>query len=442
MKLRLRVWFASRFTFALLAIAALTFCGAFFPALLWIAAGAAIALGAALVADIAAGPALKEIDVERLESPPFAQQVPATLRYRVANRSAITIRVGLFEEPVAELEYLDDVSVVAPAAGASVDAARALVPLERGNVRLERLYGWYENAWGLLRRRFVLDRPLALRVFPDLSQVERFGKLHARNRTIDAGLRRLRTRGIGAEFESLRDWVPGDAFRSIDWKATARRGKLIVADFEAERNQHVILMLDCGRLMSAHAGQLRKLDYAVAAALSLTSIASLSDDKIGLLAFANSVIAAAPPRPARAAVAELAEMLYDVPARFEESDYERAFSWVRTRAQKRSLIVIFTDMFDPVASGALLSALRTLTARHLVLCVFMNDAAVENALASASESAEHAYRAAVATGLAEERAQTSATLRGFGALVLDVPAERLVTSLVDRYLDIKRRGQL
>jgi uncharacterized protein (DUF58 family) len=288
----------------------------------------------------------------------------------------------------------------------------------------------------------VIEALDSIRVYPDLSAVERYGQLQVRNRLIEAGLRRMQLRGVGSEFESVRDYASGDAFRSIDWKATARRGKLMVVQREVERSQDVMLLLDCGRLMTARIGVQRKLDYAVTAGLSMASIAALASDRVGVVAFARRILVARAPRSTAASVHALADALCDVEPRFEESDYARAFAYLRSHLHRRSLIAIFTDVIDPVAQSTVLAELGTLAKRHVVLCIFMNDAAVNVALARTPHSVSESYQMSVALGLSQERAIAARTLQRSGVIVLDVPADKLSIAAVDEYLRVKSRGLL
>ncbi len=319
---------------------------------------------------------------------------------------------------------------------------RPVTPISRGADELGTLYVWYENALGLVRRRRRIAADEAIRVYPDLSAVERYGRLHVRNRLIEAGLRRMKLRGAGTEFESLREWSDGDAFRTIDWKATARRGKLMVAQHEIERSQNVVLLLDCGRLMTPRIGTGRKLDYAVTAALSLATIAGLASDRVGLVAFAHEILTASAPRSTRSSIAGLSETLYGLEPRFEESNYTRAFAYLRHHLHKRSLIVFLTDVIDPLAQATVMAEVASLSKRHLLICVFMNDAAVSAALSQEPQSVSDAYRANVALGLANERRLARAMLERGGIIVIDVPAKKLTTALIDEYLRVKRRGLL
>jgi uncharacterized protein (DUF58 family) len=441
-RVRLAVWVTPRFLYLLGAIALFAACAPGVALFAPLAIVAGFALAAGTVADAVWGPRRREIDVQRLVGDHLALRVTAELAYAVENRSKRSIRVGILETPVRTLAFTQDEAVgdVPPHARATV--VRLVMPVARGADEFGTLYVWYENRLGLLRRRMTIGAPRAFRVFPDLAAVARYGSLHVRNRLIEAGLRKMRLRGRGTEFEALREWTDGDPFASIDWKATARRGKMMVAHHEIERSQSVMLVLDCGRVMTPRIDEQRKFDYAVTAALSLASIAGLASDRVGVVAFAAEILAASAPRSTRSSIARLTGLLYDLEPRFEEANYALAFSYLRAHLHKRSLIVFLTDVIDPLAQAALLAELGSLARRHVLLCVFMSDAAVSAALAAQPRDVLGAYRASVALGLEDERRSAAAILTRAGAMVIDVPAQKLTVALIDEYLRVKQRGLL
>lgn len=439
---RLPLWFAPRFYYAAAAIAILMAASPVLRPLLYVAVLGAAALVVAAMADLVIGPPRRDLRLTRERSEHFALRVRAQLSYELENRSARLVRAAAIETPVRTLRFDEDETFFEAPPHARALATRPVTPIARGADAFGTMYLWYGNVVGLLRRRVEVPAARAFRVYPDLSAVERYGKLHARNRLIEAGLRRIRLRGQGTEFESLREWSAGDAFRTIDWKATARRGRVMVTQHEVERSQNVMIVLDCGRLMTPRLGEQRKFDYSVTAALSLASIAGLANDKVGLLAFAREIVAASAPRATRSSLAHLSELTYDLEPRFEESNYAKAFTYLRTHLHRRSLIVFFTDVIDPVAQSSVLAELGTLARGHVVVCVFMNDAAVADALATVPQTAPQAYRSAVALGLDRERRAAAATLARAGIITIDVPAAKLTISLIDEYLRIKQRGLL
>ncbi len=442
MPIWLPAWVTARFLWTLAAIALLLALSPGVPLFVTFAIALAVALAAATIADAAAGPPAYSLRVTRMPPQHFALGVRAEIGYRIENRSRRALRLAIIESPARTLHFETDELVAVVPAQSLTTVARFEMPRYRGADELGTLYLWYENSLGLIRRRLRIAAPQSIRVFPDLSAVERYGRLHLRNRTIEAGLRRMKLRGAGTEFESLREWSDGDAFRSIDWKATARRGKLMVAQHEIERSQNLMLLLDCGRLMTPRIDRGRKLDYAVTAALSLATIAGLASDRVGLVAFAREILAASAPRSTRSSIARLTDALYALEPRFEESNYTRAFAYLRHHLHKRSLIVFLTDVIDPISQATVMAEVGSVARHHLLLCVFMNDAAVSGALAQEPRSVAAAFRAEVALGLANERRLAKAMLERAGVIVIDVPAQKLSTALIDEYLRVKRRGLL
>lgn len=441
-RLWLPAWVTPRFLWILALVALLLACAPGLRIFIPLAAFFGAALLLATLIDALLGPRPAQLSVLRAPPEHFALAVSGALRYTVENRSARDVRIGVIETPLRALRLeIDELIGTAPA-HCRTTLERPVMPIERGAAELGRIYFWFENPLGLLRRRRRIEAAQGIRVYPNLAAVERYGTLRARNRLIEAGLRRIQLRGAGTEFESLREWSDGDAFKLIDWKATARRGKLMVAQHEVERSQNIMLLLDCGRLMTPRINGGRKADYAVTAALSLATIAGLASDRVGLVAFAAEILAASAPRSTRSSIARLSEMLYDLEPRFEESNYPRAFSYLRHHLPKRSMIVFLTDVIDPLTQAAVMAEAGSLAAHHVLICVFMNDAAVSDALAVEPRTVAEAYRSNVALGLANERRVAKATLERTGAIVIDVPAKQLTTALINEYLRVKRRALL
>lgn len=436
------IWIGPRGYWALAFVTLLFAASGALPALFIVALAASAVLVATFAVDAFLGPRAAQIEIERIEPQPLSLRRAAAFAYAARNLSRYALRVGIVDSPLALVRYDAD-EVAAPLPPRSqTRIERPVTPIARGRADLGAIYAWYENRLGLLRRRIRSTQQQEVRVYPDLSAVERYGSLHMRNRVIEAGLRRMKLRGAGTEPESVREWTPGDAFRAINWKATARRGRVMVAQYEVERTQNVMIVLDAGRLMTPRVDEQRKFDYAVTAALSVAGVAALASDKVGVVAFAGEVLRAYAPRQSGRSSSRIAAELFDLEPRFEESDYDAAFAYLRTHVHKRSLIVFFTDMLDPVAQSAVLAQMGTLARRHLVVCAFMNDAAIERRLNRDSENAADAYETAVALELREERKTAAAVLSRLGVQVIDVPARALTTALIDRYLQIKQRGLL
>jgi uncharacterized protein (DUF58 family) len=436
------LWLSARGVWALLALAILLAAASVLPGAIALAVVGAAAFAALLAVDVALGPSRRSLRLTRAPADFVALRRPGSLHYRVENRAPTEIRLGILESPAETFAFERESIEARIAARTFVELDLGFEPRERGLVHLSAVYLWVENRIGLLRRRYAVDAPEDVRVFPDFSAIERYGTLARRSTLLEAGMRKLRLRGVGAEFESLREYAPGDAFRSINWKATARRGRLMVEQYEVERSQQVLVLLDAGRLMMPRIGPQRKFDYALTAGLSVARIAQTAGDNVGLVAFASQPVLSIAPRRGAAHVNALARAAYDLQPKLEEPDYETTFSDLKRRYGKRSLVVLFTDIFDPAASAAVLGGLATLVPRHLVMCVLMNDAAIAEALAAPPHAPREAYRTSVAMVLSDERQKAIATLRARGIIVVDVPAAQLTVALLDAYLDVKARGLL
>ncbi|HZT12577.1 MAG TPA: DUF58 domain-containing protein [Candidatus Baltobacteraceae bacterium] len=436
------IWLNSRAYWALAAIALLFAAAGAAAVLVPFAYAAAVGFAVWTIADAVLGPRAAGLRIARSESAPFALRHRSSLDYDVANTGPMPVDAGIIEAPCDLLHYGADEAIARLSARSRMRISRPVTPVARGSAQLRTMYVWFEHPLGALRRRIRIVQPQEIRVYPDLSAVERYGTLHARNRLIEAGLRRMRLRGAGTEVESVRDYAPGDPFRAINWKATARRGRLMSAQYEVERSQNVIVLLDAGRLMTARVGDQRKFDYAVTAALSVSAIAALANDKIGVVAFAADILRAYAPRAGGRSSARIAAELYDLEPRFEETDYERGFAFARTHVNKRSLIVFFTDMVDPVAQSTVLAQIGSLARRNVVVCAFMNDAAIDRAIDAEPSTLSAVYATGVALELRDERRSAAAVLARMGVRVIDVPAPQLTTALIDQYLRIKQRGLL
>lgn len=285
-------------------------------------------------------------------------------------------------------------------------------------------------------------RPLEdiVRVQPGLAG-ERGRRLRGlRRRLALAGLHAARQRDDRGDFESLREYVRGDDPRTIDWKATARRSTTIVRRYEAERGQNVVLAIDAGRLMTERIDGRERLDHALSAALLLAETALAGGDRVGLLVFSDRIEHER--LPGRVRLAALADSMADMQARMVEPDYPAAFAQLSTRLRRRSLIVLFSDVIDPRASAALIAHAGRAAARHLPLVVALRNPELDAAAAAPAESEADVYRRIAAEELLQERALALAEMRRAGVLVADTEPRAAVTTVLNRYLEVKRKGML
>jgi uncharacterized protein (DUF58 family) len=418
------------------------------PALLW--PGAAVLFAtvdalwlAALLADAwrVSGFRWDEIDVVREPPPAFSVGRPLPVGYRWSHRLTRPLSILVRErfpgllEPEGGLER----SVVISAGKAT--AERVLIhPRRRGKASGGRLDLRVLGPWGLAWRQGGLERPWDVTVYPNLVGASLRSLPTQAQRRREAGFRSVRRLGEGRVFESLREWVPGDDTRIIDWKATARRGKVMARQYEDERRQQVLLVIDAGRMLTAVVDGRPRLESVVEAALLLAHSAVEHDDNVGLLVFADEVQQYVPPARGARALRAVLDALAAVEGRLVEPDYPGAFAYLAARNRKRALTVLFTDVIDRTASEALVAQVGTLRPRHLPLAVVLRDPALERLAVERPATLDAAYQRAAAEELLQSREEALADMRRRGVLVLDVPPAGAGQAVVDQYNRLKRRG--
>jgi uncharacterized protein (DUF58 family) len=295
---------------------------------------------------------------------------------------------------------------------------------------------------GLAWRQSRIEAPWTATVYPSLrgSSLRALPMQAMRRR--EAGLRSVRYRGEGRLFEGLREWVPGDDTRIIDWKATARRGKPIARQYEDERRQQVMLLVDAGRLLTAEVEGVPRLEAVVSAALHLAYAAVEHDDDVGLLVFADTIQRYVPPARGRRALRAVLEGLAAAEGRLVESDYPAALRYLALHNRRRALTVLFTDVIDRTASEALVAQAATLRPRHLPLAVTLRDPAMEALASMRPGDQAGAFQRAAAEELLGAREAALAEMRARGVMVLDVLPSAAASALVERYQLLKRKGAL
>ena len=299
---------------------------------------------------------------------------------------------------------------------------------------------WRPGGW--LLRQVRIPAAEAAAVYPSVLAIKRYQLTLRRGMPLMQGLRRARPPGATTAFAGLRDYLPGDEIRRISWKASARRDTPVVMEVEAERGQQAIIAIDCGRLMTAPAGLLTKLDHAVNAALLLAWVAQSQGDRVGMVTFADQVRQFVTPQRGAAQVSHLNRVLYNVRPEYTEPDFGEAFAQLAYRVSRRSLVIVLTDVLDPEASRDLVAHAIRLSQRHLVMVVAMADPEVLRARDAPIDRAARSYEWAAAEELLSARRESFEALRKGGVLGLDVEAGRLSPALVERYLDLKERALL
>ncbi|MEU5701654.1 DUF58 domain-containing protein [Streptomyces aurantiacus] len=315
-----------------------------------------------------------------------------------------------------------------------------LRPTRRGDRQADRVTIRSYGPLGLLSRQGNHKVPWTVRVLPPFTSRKHLPSKLARLRELD-GRTSVLTRGEGTEFDSLRDYVPGDDTRSIDWRATARRSKVAVRTWRPERDRHILLILDTGRTAAGRVGDAPRLDASMDAALLLAALASRAGDRVDLLAYDRRVRALVQGRAAGDVLPSLVNAMAHLEPELVETDARGLTSTALRTAPRRSLIVLLTTLDAAPIEEGLLPVLSRLTQRHTVLVASVSDPHIER-MAAARGSTESVYEAAAAAQAQAERHRTAEQLTRHGVTVVDATPDELPPALADAYLALKAAGRL
>lgn len=434
-------WFPSaRLGAAVGAGALLLIAGALWMPLAWLSALWWAALAAAVVADIRALRETRRVSAVRAIEDVISLGVRNPVTLVVRSRSSHSLRCLLRDEPPLDFvtdrwhrwrDLLGDNECT---------ETYHVTPPRRGDFAFGALNARLTAGFGFVVRQVRFDLQRSVKVYPNLASIRAHELAARKERLLDIGVRPARIRGTGLEFESLRDYVPGDELRRIDWKATARHAEPITREYDIERSQHVILCLDLGRTMASDLGLLTKVDHAVNAATLVAYVAAKAGDWVGLYAFAEEPLVFVPPRKQQFSL--VLDALYGLQPHGAESNYYRSFMEAAHRIRKRALVILLTDLPDPDSSARLLRYVTLLTGRHLVLCAALSDYELYDVAAKSPTQPRALYERTVATTLLADRQRALHALRERGAIAFDATPANLSVEVLNRYLEIKARARL
>jgi len=390
----------------------------------------------------------RSLRCERKVSEVMEISAQAEVNIAIANPTNLPLMVAVKDEPPLDFQWdaptkrpdqiLPLLSTLLPPRS-QVSLRYFVTPMRRGEFRFGevnlRLSTPLMFVW--LPVRYPL--PQTVRVLPNLSQARKYALLMRKVRMREMGFRPIPLKGAGTEFSSLRDYLPDDDPRWIDWNATARRGRLVSKEFELERGQNIVAVLDAGRVMATRLDGLTKLDHAVNSVAFVLYIAHSLEDRVGLMVFSDRIQRWLPPSKGVRQWESILETLRQVEPQLVEANYAGAFTHLLQNLPRRSLLLIFTDLIDPDTSEALITHAKLLAEKHLVLVVALSDYELKSLLTEPIEEPTDLYRQAAAVAVLNDRLRAVAQLRESGVNVLDTSPEALFNTLLENYLLAKRK---
>ena len=408
--------------------------------------------------DYITNPVSKNVEIRREMNSKFSLGIENVVALKIVNRSRYRLKLRLKDDFPNEFLFEKILHDCYVPPMDEIDIWYRLTPLRRGIYQFVDIHVQCWGVLGFVVRRYRVPAAMEVKVYPNLQAVRQYELLVKRGMLHQIGLKTSRQFGEGTEMERLREYSPDDDFRRIDWNATARQRKPIVREFETERSQDVVIMLDTGRLMaspilletsapstatdSASQKAMLKLDYAINTTLMTAYVSTLKGDKVGLIAFADTVHQYLAPKPGKKQFLTMLETIYAMPIHTVEPDFETAFKYLASKQRKRALVILFTDILDKDSAEGVATYIAQLSRHHLVACVTLTDSGIVELAEQDFTDSKSVYQRAIAERLLQEKHTTLEILRRQGVITIDVPAHQLTMAVVNKYLELKAKSRI
>jgi uncharacterized protein (DUF58 family) len=356
------------------------------------------------------------------------------------NNSSIFLNVMLLDELPEQFQIRDFKRELKLQPGQSDKHTYRLRPLTRGAYAFGDLHCFIHSALGLVKRRITFPVSEVIPVYPSIIQMKRFELKSFIRTSEEYGVKRMQRIGHSYEFEHIKQYVAGDDYRSINWKATGRRAQLMVNQYEDEKSQQVYCLLDRSRVMHMPFEGLSLLDYAVNASLVISNIVLQKQDKAGLITFSDKIGTALKAERSKQQLKHILEALYKEEEQPAEANYELMYIGARRFIKGRSLVFLFTNFESEYALQRVIPQLRKINRQHLLVVVFFENTEISNFAKQPSENLEDVYAQITAEDYAYNKMQLTQQLKQFGIMSILTKPENLTVATINKYLELKSRG--
>lgn len=381
----------------------------------------------------------KGIKAERLLADRFSIGDDNKVAIRFRNKYPFPVRISIIDELPVQFQERKWIKKMKLDRGKEGVLEYQLKPVSRGEYTFNDINVFVHAPLGLVKRHYVFSAKQVVKVYPSYIQMRRYQLLAVSNRLQEAGVKKVRKIGHSMEFEQIKEYVRGDDYRTINWKATARKDNLMVNNYTDERSQQIYCLINKGRVMKMPFEGMSLLDYAINASLVLSNVALVRQDKAGLITFEKNIdtFLMADKKPTQ--MNQVLETLYRQKTAFLESDFEKLFSVVRNRITNRSLLILFTNFESLESLKREMPALKKMAHYHLLLVVFFENTELKHLTERRASSLEGIYIKTIAEKFAYEKRQMVKELHKNGIpSILTTPAN-LTVNTVNRYLELKTR---
>ena len=361
------------------------------------------------------------------------------VRIDVENFYNFRIKVEVIDEIPNQFQRRDVLFTIYISANASNIIQYNLRPVKRGEYEFGKINVFASGPLFFIKRRFRFGTNITVPVYPSYLQMRKYQLMAVHNRLSEVGVKKIRRIGHSMEFEQIKEYVAGDDYRTLNWKATARKGQLMVNHYTDEKSQQIYCVIDKSRVMKMPFDGLSLLDYSINASLVLTNVALLKQDRAGLITFSDQLGTFLPADKKASQMQSVLEVLHKQKTRYLESDFEKLYSCIRARITQRSLIVLFTNFESLSGLQRQLPYLRKIAQHHLLLVVFFENTELRQFINKDAADIETIYTKTIAEKFAFEKRQIVKEMQQYGILSILTAPKNVTVNALNKYLELKAR---
>lgn len=382
------------------------------------------------------------IKVRRLLPDKFSNSDENPVPITITNFYPFKTNIAVIDELPVQFQKRDFNYEMHLKAGEVHDFSYNVRPVERGEYTFGFLNLYASSALRIVKRKFKFQNAQMVAVYPSFIQMQKYDFLAMSNNLTQFGLKKIRRIGNTSEFEQIKDYVQGDDFRTVNWKATAKRGELMVNQYQDEKSQPIYSIIDTGRVMKMPFNGLKLLDYAINSTLAFSNVALKKHDKVGMLTFSKTVDSFLPATQKLTYLNTILERLYNINTQFTDSDFSLLYAQLKRKVTHRSLLMLYTNFEHISALKRQLPYLQAISKKHLLVVVIFENTELDALIARDAESLQAIYHKTIAEKFSYEKRLMVKELQKHGIQSILTAPEKLSVNTINKYLEIKARGLL
>ncbi|WP_442870043.1 DUF58 domain-containing protein [Altibacter sp. HG106] len=442
MKLLKSIYLGPRFFYLLAAIAVLfllSFWGSALYSITWVLV---LCLGFALLIEFSMLYQGKGLEGDRRLSEKFSNSDANDVVIQLHNGYAFPIVVVIVDELPVQFQKRDFYRSLSIGSKQKNDLVYQVRPVDRGEYRFGKLNCYVSTPLKLIRRRYSFNNEQLVKVYPSFIQMRQFDFLAIDNRLTQFGLKKIRRIGHTMEFEQIKEYVRGDDVRTVNWKATAKNGRLMVNQYQDEKMQPIYSIIDTSRVMKMPFKELKLVDYAINSALAFSNVALKKGDKVGLIDFSNTVGSFLKAQAKKTYLNTILETLYNIDTRFLDSDFGLLRSLIKRKVTQRSLLLLYTNFEHISALHRQLPYLQAIAKKHVLVVIFFENTELRSLSETPATQLSEVVDQTIARQFEHDKKVMVRELQQRGIQTVLTAPEDLTVNTINKYLEIKARGIL